>query len=200
MHVLVLKGVLESRSLNVCLTLHLESSDLNVWGRSGHILSAAYYPAGQASLEGSERYGPGRHYTKWPCSNRTPFWTSWLAMFCCRPALLGIDGWMSKSAVTSTTLWYTASQTYWSALSSLNSFIIAIWRPDIAPPFRRHLPVTSPMREPLQGTHSCWKFQERLPDWTNVFHGVRSLLHWFISSCVGGWVVNTHCLSFVTEW
>ena len=33
-----------------------------------------------------------------------------------------------------------------------------------------------------------------------VSHRVRSLLHWFISSCVGGWVVNTHCLSFVTEW
>ena len=188
MHVLVLKGVLESGSLNVCLTLHLESSDLNVWGRSGHILSAAYYPAGQASLEGSERYGPGRHYTKWPCSNRTPFWTSWLAMFCCRPALLGIDGWMSKSAVTSTTLWYTASQTYWSALSSLNSFIIAIWRPDIAQPFRRHLPVTSPMREPLQGTHS-WKFQERLPDWTNVFH-----------TEYGAYCTGSFPLALVAEW
>ena len=125
---------------------------------------------------------------------------SGLALFCCRPALFGIDGWVSKSAVTATALSYIASQTYWSALSSLHSFITKRvsftscnklfscfcrsfvrerWYSSSAiinsnrnmaarycAPFRCHLPVTSPMRGSLQGTHS-WKFQERLPDWTN---------------------------------
>jgi len=76
------------------LTLHLAISDLNVsyvWGRSGHILSAVYHPAGQSVWKAisvahstdlhypgcefpfPELNGPGRHYTKWLGRNRTPF-------------------------------------------------------------------------------------------------------------------------------